>query len=60
MFAVSLNSVANAAVARGDLAGAERTFAESLVISRALARELDTPEAKRDLSIALNNVANAA
>ena len=57
---VSLNNVADAARARGDLAGAERLFAESLELRRALARELDTPEARRDVSVSLNNVANAA
>jgi hypothetical protein len=57
---VSLNNVANAACARGDLAGAERLFAESLDISRALAKELDTPQARRDLAIVLIRLAGVA
>jgi hypothetical protein len=48
---VSLNKVAAAARARGDLAAAERLFAESPEISPAPAKELDTPEARRDLAL---------
>ncbi len=50
----------HAARAKGDLAAAERLFGESLDIRRALATELDTPEARRDVSVSLDNVANAA
>ena len=54
---VSLNNVAGAALRRGDLAAAERLYAESLEVSRGLAGELGTPEARRDLSIAYERIA---
>ncbi|MFO0453590.1 MAG: hypothetical protein ACK52I_33875, partial [Pseudomonadota bacterium] len=45
---------------KSDLATAERLYAEALDISRALARELDTPEARRDVSVSLNYVDHVA
>ncbi|HVC60509.1 MAG TPA: tetratricopeptide repeat protein [Acetobacteraceae bacterium] len=45
---------------RGDLAAAEQLNIDALAVARALAQELDTPEARRDVSVSLNNVANAA
>ena len=43
-----------------DLARAEDLYRDALAMTRALARELDTPEARRDVSVSLDNVANAA
>ena len=44
----------------GDLVQSEKLYRDALEITRALARELDTPEARRDVSVSLDNVANAA
>ncbi len=46
--------------ARIDLGRAEQLYLGALDETRALARELDTPEARRDVSVSLDNVANAA
>jgi len=40
--------------------GAEHLFAESLELRRALAKELDTPEARRDVSVSLILMAEMA
>jgi len=42
--------------ARGDASGAEEVFARSLAIREELAARVGTPQASRDLSVALNNV----
>ena len=45
---------------KDDLIRSYDLFRAALDITRALARELDTPEARRDVSVSLDNVANAA
>jgi hypothetical protein len=46
--------------AKADLARSEQLHCDALADARALAKELDTPEARRDVSVSLDNVANAA
>lgn len=45
---------------RDDLARSEELFVSALATTRALARELDTPEARRDVSVSLIYVAGLA
>jgi hypothetical protein len=45
---------------RDDLVRAEQLYRDTLADASALAKELDTPEARRDVSVSLDNVANAA
>ena len=44
----------------GDLVQSEKLYRDALEITRALARELDTPEARRDVSASLINLAGIA
>ena len=55
-----LEAVTGDALAVGDLEGAAQAAAESLGIARALASQAATPEARRDLSVSLNNVGRVA
>ena len=57
---MSLNKTGDLARARGNHADAEAAFKESLTIDRDFATRLDTPEARRDLSVSLNKVGGLA
>ncbi|MEC7123468.1 MAG: hypothetical protein VXX13_10790, partial [Pseudomonadota bacterium] len=52
----SLDPIGDLAQARGDHAAAEATYQESLELRRALAAQLDTPQAQCDLTISLYNM----
>ena len=49
-------ALAKGPTCRDDLQHSEQLYRDALELSRALARELDTPEARRDVSVSLNNV----
>jgi hypothetical protein len=57
---VSLNRVAEVALARGELGEAAAGFGESLGLRRGLHERLGTPESARDLSVSLDRVARVA
>jgi tetratricopeptide (TPR) repeat protein len=57
---VALNKLGDIALMRGEVEEAQRLFAESLDIARALAAELGTPESRRDLSVSLERLGDIA
>ena len=53
---MSLDKTGDLARARGDHAGAKAAYQECLELRRALATQLDTPQAQRDLAVSLYNM----